>query len=408
MFSFIHAADLHLDSPLLGLESKEGAPVERIRGATRTALSRLVDLCLKERVDFLLIAGDVYDGDWRDTSTGLFFNQQMRRLGAEGIRVYLISGNHDAASVITGELSLPENVHRFPVDGAETISHPTLPVDLHGQGFRQAAVTENLTPNYPPGSSNRFDIGLLHCSVGDVEGSRHATYAPCSIADLLGLSYDYWALGHIHKKNVLHEDPHIVYSGNPQGRHFNEDGPRGCYKIVVDERLEISSFEFEALHSVRWENLTFDISELDQITDLTQPFVNALSGVERDPHLLCLRTTVVGRTPLHSRIRKEPDQLRGVLQDAIDQSGIDCWLERVRLQTKPTVDLAELASQSAAARQIISALEGQPDVPLPADVTKVLKSLDQETSDYFSAEESNYESFVIDALQPEGDGDDED
>ena len=144
MFSFIHTADLHLDSPLRGLSRHEGAPVKEIRGATRRALVNLVDCALEKQVNFILISGDLYDGDQKDFTTALFFNRQMLRLKSAGILVFAISGNHDAESVITKALSPPDNVKFFPVKKPASFSFPNLPVEIHGQGFATASVQENL------------------------------------------------------------------------------------------------------------------------------------------------------------------------------------------------------------------------------------------------------------------------
>ena len=165
VFRFLHAADTHIDSPLEGLDAYDGAPVAALRGATRAAFANLVDLALAERVDFLLLAGDLYDGDWKDYSTGLFFTRQMARLKVAAIPVCLIAGNHDAASVLTRRLSLPDNVHVFSTRTAETRQLDGLPVAVHGRGFPHRAVPENLVPDYPAPLPGRFNIGLLHTSL---------------------------------------------------------------------------------------------------------------------------------------------------------------------------------------------------------------------------------------------------
>lgn len=209
MFRFIHAADVHLDSPLQGLELHEGAPVELLRGATRRALENLVQLAIEENVDFLVIAGDVYDGDWKDYSTGLFFRSQMVKLAAKGIPVYLIAGNHDAASVISKKLLLPENVHVFSTRAAETKEVADHPVAIHGRGFPNRAVPENLVKDYPLAAPGKFNLGILHTSLTGKPG--HDTYAPCSEKDLSEKGYGYWALGHIHQPEIISQDPWIAF-----------------------------------------------------------------------------------------------------------------------------------------------------------------------------------------------------
>ena len=176
MPAFIHAADLHLDSPLRGLDRYDGAPVEEIRGATRRAVENLVDLAIAQSVDFLLIAGDIYDGDWRDYNTGLFFLAQMSRLRESGVQVFFIRGNHDAASQITRRLALPDHVRKFSTRKAHTITLDDLGVAIHGQGFSNRAVDEDLSQEYPAPVPGMLNIGLLHTSATGREG--HDTYAP--------------------------------------------------------------------------------------------------------------------------------------------------------------------------------------------------------------------------------------
>jgi predicted phosphodiesterase len=199
------------------LEAHEGAPVELLRGATRRALENLVELALAEQVAFIVIAGDVYDRDWKDYSTGLFFRRQMTRLREARIPVYLIHGNHDAASIISRKLNLPDNVHEFSNRCAQ--SHPVEghPVVIHGRSFPNRAVEENLAREYPPAVPGKFNLGLLHTSLNGPCG--HDTYAPCAEQDLREKGYHYWALGHVHQPQIISEDPYIVFAGNCQGRH---------------------------------------------------------------------------------------------------------------------------------------------------------------------------------------------
>ncbi len=226
MIKFIHAADIHLDSPLVGLERYDGAPVDEIRGATRRALENLVRLATEEHASFVLIAGDVYDGDWKDYNTGLFFVKQMARLKEAGISVYLVAGNHDAASVITKSLRMPDNVAFLSTERPETMLIDRLGIALHGQGFPAREVTEDLSIAYPDAMAGMFNIGLLHTSVDGRSG--HEPYAPCTLDGLRSKGYDYWALGHVHAREVLSEDPWIVFPGNMQGRHVRETGPKGA------------------------------------------------------------------------------------------------------------------------------------------------------------------------------------
>ncbi len=299
MFRFIHAADPHLDSPLQGLEQHEGAPVEVLRGATRRAFENLVNLAIEEKVDFIVIAGELYDGDWKDYSTGLFFRGQMVRLQAKRIPVYLIAGNHDAASVITKKLSLPENVHLFSTRTAESMEVPGLPAMIHGRGFPNRAVPENLVIDYPTAVSGKFNLGLLHTSLTGKPG--HDTYAPCSEADLREKGYGYWALGHIHQPEVISEDPWIVFAGNCQGRHVKETGPRGCRLVTVNDALQVENAEWRNLDVVRWQELNVDFtgveSEAEALRRVRDTMGGALTAAEG--RLGAARIVIAGNTSLH-------------------------------------------------------------------------------------------------------------
>ena len=230
---FIHAADLHIDSPLLGLYCYEGAPAERLREATRRACENLVTLAIEEQVDFVILAGDLFDGQWRDMQTGLFTARQFRRLCDAKIKVYLVRGNHDAASQVRQTITWPDNVHEFSVRKAETVRLDDLGVALHGRGFAQPEVTDDPVPEYPAPVPGLFNIGVLHTNVGGNED--HPRYAPTSRAALEAKGYDYWALGHIHKRYVIAERPYIGYSGNTQGRHVRETGAKGCLLVSVED-----------------------------------------------------------------------------------------------------------------------------------------------------------------------------
>jgi len=179
MVRFIHTADIHLDSPLKGLEAHEDAPVDEIRGATRRAFDNLIELAIEEEVDFVLIAGDLYDGDWKDYNTGLFFVDRMGKLDRAGIRVFIILGNHDAASRITKTMPLPDNVTLLSTRKPQTVLIDDLGVAIHGQSYRSRAVTENLVAQYPRKDPDYFNIGLLHTALTGRPG--HEPYAPCTV-----------------------------------------------------------------------------------------------------------------------------------------------------------------------------------------------------------------------------------
>jgi DNA repair protein SbcD/Mre11 len=337
MFRFIHSADIHLDSPLCGLEQYEGAPVDEIRQASRRALENLVRLATEERVDFVLIAGDLYDSDWRDHNTGLFLVKQMTRLRDAGIPMYLIAGNHDAANKMTRSLRLPANpTGDEPLFGhrhAETRHLERLGVAIHGRSFANAAEKGNLSREYPVAEPGMFNIGMLHTSLeGD---AQHATYAPCSIDDLRSKAYQYWALGHVHKRRTVCQDPYVAYPGNLQGRHIRETGEKGCLLVAVDDRHHVEC-QFRPLDVFRWERCDIACDEFHDTAEVLDRFARETRQLfERHAGLpLAVRVTLTGPSPTHQELAADLVQLAADFRAAaIEASGGLVWVEEVKVAT---------------------------------------------------------------------------
>lgn len=357
-FSFIHAADIHLDSPLSGLEQYEGAPVEKIRNATREAFKNLVDTAIERKTDFVIIAGDLYDGDWKDFNTGLFFVSQMVRLQKANIPVYLIRGNHDAKSMITRELKLPDNVYEFSTRNAETFVLSDFGVAIHGQGFAKRSVTENLVKNYPPCKENYFNIGILHTSATGREG--HENYAPCSVEDMKEKGYDYWALGHIHRRELLHErNPVILFPGNIQGRHIRETGNKGCTYVEVKDGT-IDSLEHIPLDVLRWEICEIDAQNVNQLDDLLHVAREQLTELydEAEGRPLAVRIILSGATELHQQLLAERDELINNLRSLALEIGFgDIWIEKVKIRTTGKLQMEEMKTQNTPVAAILDFID---------------------------------------------------
>lgn len=378
MIRFIHAADSHIDSPLKGLEAHDGAPLDVLRGATRRAFENLIQLAIDEKINFLVIAGDIYDGDWKDYSTGLFFRRQMVRLRDRGIPVYLIAGNHDAASVISRKLSPPENVHVFSTRTTESIEVTGHPVVIHGRGFPNRAVPENLVLDYPAAAPNKFNIGLLHTSLTGRPG--HDTYAPCSEADLRQKGYDYWALGHIHQPEVISRDPWIVFAGNSQGRDAREVGPHGCRLVTVDHSLNVETVDWRDLDVVRWRAIDIDLAgveeESEALSRVTQSMSHAVS--EAEGRLVAARIIFTGATPLHGSLHRDAHRWRAeLLAHSQDQGKDAIWIEQIKVSTSPVYDLTQLAERDALTKIVLETLEHTRIEPenLPAEIKEMLGML---------------------------------
>ncbi|MGI8330384.1 metallophosphoesterase family protein [Actinomadura scrupuli] len=325
----LHAADLHIDSPLHGLSRYEGAPVESLRLASRGALQNLVDLALMLPVGAVLLAGDIYDGDWRDYQTGLFFSGQMSRLRQAGIPVYLVSGNHDAKNRTMKGLRLPENVNVLDTAEPQTIRNENAGLAVHGQGFARWDLTENLAAEYPLRDSGLFNVGLLHTAL--TGNPDHGKYAPCEVDDLVGKGYDYWALGHIHARKVVTQEPWIVFPGNLQGRNAREIGPKGCTVVTVDGNLRVLSVEHHDLDVARWEHLIVDVSaatDHEYALDLVQAAMRELP----DDRLHAVRVTLTGRTPAHRQLWQRQVQMIAELRNVANDFG-NLWMEKLHVGT---------------------------------------------------------------------------
>ena len=415
MFRFIHAADPHLDSPLRGLESHDGAPAQLLRGATRRAFENLVALAIDEKVDFLLIAGDLYDGDWRDYTTGLFFRSQMVRLNQHGIPVFLITGNHDAASVISKKLPTTDNLQVFSTRTAESKEVPGVPAVVHGRGFPHRAVPENLAQDYPAALPGKFNIGLLHTSLNGRPG--HDTYAPCSVQDLQAKGYGYWALGHIHQPEVISEAPWIVFAGNCQGRHARETGPRGCYLVTVNDHLDVESAEWRTLDVVRWEVVEADLGGLEQESEVVRRIRDALSlAIESaEGRLLATRILLTGASPLHGVLLREIGRIRAEVAAIAQDFGEDAvWIEQIKVATSPVYDLGELAERDALTKTVLETLEQAThrQDALPGDINEMLDVLPPELRAEVETEWSpdqrpvfmeDVRAIILEALRTKGD-----
>ena len=349
---FIHASDLHIDSPLRGLDRYDGAPVERLRNATRSALERLVDRAIAERVDFLLLAGDIYDRDWQDFHTGLFFRGQMVRLERAGIRCFIVQGNHDAQGVISRQLTLPTNVTVFSSRAAHTIRLDDLSVAIHGRSFPEREVNEDLVPSYPSPVPGCFNIGLLHTSLTGRVG--HDTYAPTDLPTLVAKGYDYWALGHVHAREVLNERPRIVFCGNLQGRHAKETGAKGCELVTVEAgRVEA---EFIALDVVRWSQLSVPLDGVDRLESLNEAFAQVLEPMlaGTTDRLHAVRVTLTGSTELHRLEAAQPGTLAAAMHAAAQDIGTaEIWIEQVRLDLSTPLDRAQAAQRQDAVGELV-------------------------------------------------------
>jgi DNA repair exonuclease SbcCD nuclease subunit len=338
-FTFIHAADLHLDSPLTGLETYPDAPVDQIRGATRRALDNLVDLAVSEQAAFVLLAGDVFDGPWKDFHTALFFAQRMGRLREAGIQVFMVSGNHDAMSTIGKNMSLPDNVRVLSTKGPQPIHLPDLETVIWGQGYSRRDERGDLAAEFPLAEPHMFHIGLLHTSLTGRPG--HEPYAPTSTDILASKGYDYWALGHVHQREIVTQEPWIVFPGAIQGRHIREQGPKGCTVVRVREG-QVEDVQHRDLDVLRWHLARVDLNGCESQEQVWTAVRQALESAQDagDGRPVAVRLILGGQTPMHTWLHDQKQQIEEECRTRAAGLG-DVWVEKVRMSTEPEIDSGE-------------------------------------------------------------------
>lgn len=339
-FKFVHAADLHLDTPFRGVPAESGL-LGTFQQATFRAFSRIVDLCLRERVAFLLLAGDLFDAKDRSVRARLALRRELDRLDVAGIPSFIVHGNHDPLSGDTGALGLPDSVKVFGADWeeVEVRREGRLLCRVQGVSYPEAEVCENLSARFRRTAPD-FTVGLLHANLGGVEG--HANYAPCTVEELSARGLDYWALGHVHTRaeHTLAGGGMAVYPGNPQGRHVNEPGERGCVLVEVEDGR--TRRRFVAVDRVRWHRLEVGLTglgSLDGLVAAVTELVDASCPDELDGH--AVRLTLTGRGPLHRELVR-PEALAQMEADLREQLALrhpPVLLESLRDASRPELDL---------------------------------------------------------------------
>lgn len=348
-FSFIHAADLHLDSPFASMAKENPDIASEMRDAAFTAFENIIRLCIEKKADFLLIAGDVYDGEDRSLRAQVRFREGLKRLSDAGINTYVVHGNHDPLNSWSASLDWPEGVRIFR--DRHEICHAerngSILAVIQGISYPNRDEHRNLSLMFKRTESSAFHIGLLHANAGNNTG--YAPYAPCSPADLKGAGMDYWALGHVHEKKVLNDyAPVILYPGNTQGRSVRETGKRGCFFIRVDEQHNIEK-EFFPVHAVEWRveeipggNFT---SEQDIIKCLEQKCAEISENDLSVPTVV--RFILTGRGHLSNYLMNPV-----ITEDLLEitrEAGISCspyvWVEQIRSQVQPEFNFKAISRQ---------------------------------------------------------------
>jgi DNA repair exonuclease SbcCD nuclease subunit len=342
---FVHCADLHLDSPFEGLHIVAPEVAAVLREATLLAFQKTIDLAIDQHVDFIIIAGDVYDGEYRSLRAQLRFRDGLTRAADEGIACYVAYGNHDPLSGWEARLTFPGSVRRFGAE-RETMAHQCndgRAVCLHGISYPEARVTNNLAAGFSRDGDGQLHLGILHCNVGG--DPNHGNYAPCSLDDLENARMDYWALGHVHNHRILRESrPCIIYPGNTQGRSVRETGPRGCYLVETGED-QIFRPQFVSTDVVRWFAEDVSVAELQTEDDLLESLEETRERVRAaaEGRATLLRLRLVGRSELHGVLRRldlERDLAETLREGETDRADF-AWIESIRDATQPAVDIGQ-------------------------------------------------------------------
>lgn len=335
-FRFIHTADIHLDSPLRTLALRNSDLAELIGDATRQALVRIVDLCLDEQVDALIIAGDLYDGDQTSMKTARFLASQMQRLHEAGISTFIVRGNHDALSRITQELILPPSVtvfggHSNSVD----VSKDHLALSIHGLSFSKPQAPESLLERYHRPTPDAVNIGIMHTSLAGAPG--HDLYAPCKASDLHGWGYNYWALGHVHARTQHAGERMVIMPGMPQGRDINEAGVKTVTLVTVHDDHTLS-IEERPTSLAQFARITVDMSSAETWREAADLIEKAMAGErDRTPSLhLVSRVRLTGATPLTWRLRRDRDLLLAEVEQRAESLG-NTWIEKIEIATTAPV-----------------------------------------------------------------------
>ncbi|MFB9327135.1 exonuclease SbcCD subunit D [Paenibacillus aurantiacus] len=372
-FRFIHAADLHVDSPFRGLTEAPPHVRKALGESTFEAVRLLTEAAIAHRVDFIVISGDLYDGADRSLRAQLTLRREWEKLHAHGVQLFVIHGNHDHLSGARANLDWPAGVHVFDTNmeegSAQSVPAYTRSGDIcayvHGISYGARAVNDNLAVRYRARQDGTYEIALLH---GNVDGdASHDPYAPCSLRELTGMPFHYWALGHIHGRAVLHQDPHVVYAGNTQGRHFKETGPKGCYVVDVAEnhRTELA---FLPLDTVRWAVTEVDIGGLTSEHALIQAIEEALmqQAMLHERRASMIRVRLTGRGPLHRKLL-QPDYakdltegLRAQMEMRDPMHGGDSawiWLTGIEIGTSVELNADALREEDSFAGELFRSAE---------------------------------------------------
>jgi DNA repair exonuclease SbcCD nuclease subunit len=350
-FSFLHCADLHLGAPFQGLADLPFNLAERLREAPVSALDRLVATAIERRVAAVVMSGDVFDATDRNLRAQIQLRDRLRKLDAAGIPTLIAAGNHDPLGSAVASIEYPASVHFF---GTEVSAVPLMRDEevlahIYGISYGAPAVAENLTQQFPDRPEGPFSIAVLHTNVGG--RAEHQPYSPCTLADLEGHAFDYWALGHVHKRETLRaEAPIVHYPGNTQGLHMKELGPRGAtlVEVAANGSMSLSPVWTDG---VRWHRVRTSVDDLPTLDDVLGAFgeISSRIATEAPDRLHIILWTLTGSGPVHESLRR-PEIVTDLVQALRDEHAPEprtgaIWLQRLGVETRPPRDIVVLRKQ---------------------------------------------------------------
>lgn len=381
----LHTADVHLDSPLRSLAMRNPELGDAVAAATRAAFSGLVDVALSEAVGALLISGDLFDGKERSARTGAFLAGEFDRLGAAGIRVFYIKGNHDAENPITGTLDLPDHVHVFDARGGR--EQLTDDVWIHGVSFAGRHAPDSLLPRFKAPVPGAVNIAMLHSSLGGSAG--HDIYAPCNVADLTGMGFDYWALGHIHKRQVHCDAPWVVMPGIPQGRDIGEAGPKSATLLTIEQgKIEVTEVRTSV---VEFAQTVLDVSDAENDESLRRMLRQHLATLRQDiaAPTGVIRLSMTGRPARYWQILRDRDVWLEQANELAQGAG-GLWIDKLLFDLSPAEDVEDATGAAQELAKTMAAIQAEPGFlgVAGAEVQTILQELPAGLRDKLMADEA--------------------
>lgn len=372
MIRILHTADIHLDSPLRSLALRDETLRETVEAATRAAFVRIIDIALSERVAALLISGDLFDGKERSATTAAFLTGQLDRLRVADISVFYVKGNHDAENPITGTLDLPDNVHVFDARGGKV--QLAEEIWVHGVSFTDRHAPASLLPRFSAPVIGAVNIAMLHTSLAGAAG--HDIYAPCALGDLVGMGFDYWALGHVHKRQIHAEAPWVVMPGMPQGRDIGESGPKSAsFLTVADGKINVEEVQTSTVEFLTSSLEITDAESDDALRALLRDHLRATAHALAAPAGV-LRLTLSGTPERHWHILRDRNYWGAQITDLARET--DClWLDKLVLDLDAPTANDGTASATDELSGIMAAIRGEPGFARAAraEIDEVIQDL---------------------------------